>query len=421
MPKKVLKGLKNFNDLLSISEIEFYNINKNIDNNAKDIQLLDYAKKIDISEERILKLEKEENNQIPELRRNYFDKYIKTVQSLKTMEQNLSLLRLNPYTEFEKRPYLFFGMGGGSKALCKGLPFDVLSMILTGEKIRRNLGIKKCRILLANEITYTNISRNKEFSKSSIDNVMKAEKEIILLVLKKFNILKYWDVFLQSEINFVIGNDLKKEYEQFIKKADFSNIVGGHHYSIEMADIYSLVGKKSGGIKLGWFMRNIDTKNGGYIMDEQPFHARYVMFLAEQGIRNRVSFAYVNAGAKLYPGPTGHLEKESPYICYDPKNRLLLSPFENPILKLKNATLAGGAFQFKYYRKMMNGIIELFEEIVLGQTDDGLIRRIEVLNTYQFRGSGIAEKIDYILRYIFEGEERYKEIWKNAFGGKNNG
>lgn len=407
---KVIKNLVN------LSQEELTIINENIDNNTGNIQLLDLINKINLTEERRAKLKEIQERKLPEVRQKWFNRYNKIVESSKTLDHNLSLLRLNPYTEFENDPYIFFGIGGGSKALCKGLPFDVLTMILTGEKIRKEMGIKKGRILLANRITYTNISRNPEFSEESIDRVMKAEKEIIKLVLRKFKILQYWDVFLQTDIESVIGKHEVKNYEDLIKQGDSSPLVGGHHYAIEMSDIYSLVGKKSGGIKLGWFMRNLDKENGGYIMDEQPFHVRYILFMAKQNICNKVTLAYANAGARLYPGPTGHLEKESPYICYQPENRLLLSPFEKPIEKLKKATLAGGAFQYKYYRKLMNGIIELFEELVLGKNENGTINRINTIGQNDFRGNGIAEKIEFILKYIFDGEDEYKIIWENAFG-----
>jgi hypothetical protein len=245
-------------------------------------------------------------------------------------------------------------MGGGSKELCKGLPFDVLSMVLTAEKLRRVLDLSECRILLANRITYTNIPKNAEFSKESIDNVMTGERDILRLVVKKFGFNNnVWKIFLQTDLEEVVGGDVKNKYEDLIRVADNTKMVGGHHYSIEMADIWSLVGQAVGGIKLGWFIRNLDVENGGYIMDEQPFHARFNLFMALHNISNTVTLAYANAGARLYPGETGNLEKESPYICYQPWNRLLLSPFEDPVSKLRDATMKGGAFQFKYYKKLI--------------------------------------------------------------------
>lgn len=401
---------KYLNDIIDVSDEDIKTIISNYNNN-EDIQLLDYNKFLGLEED-------ERSNGYNDDRENEIALYKKIIESSKLMEHNLSLLRINPYTEFENEPYLFFGMGGGSKALCKGLPFDVLSMVLTAEQIRRALKIKKCRILLANRITYTNIPKNSEFSKESIDNIMTAEKEILLHVLKKFGFEENWEVILQTELEKHIEPELYDEYEKMIEYADNVSFVGGHHYSIEMADIYSMVGTKSGGIKLGWFIRNVDTINGGYIMDEQPFHARYVMLMAKMNIKNKTTLAYVNAGARLYPGSTGQLEKESPYICYDQKNRLLLSPFESPIEKLKKATEAGGGFQFKYYRQYMSGIIDLFESLVLSNGKEN-IERINIDNPEEsFKGFMLAYKVEYILNYIFNDEEKekLKEIWRNSFG-----
>ena len=402
--------------LLNLTHDELEVIYKNIDDNKENIQLLDFINQIGLPTDKVKELVELQKKTIPFKRNIYFEKYDKIVKSSRTLEHNLSELRINPYTEFEKNPPLFFGMGGGSKALCKGLPFDVLTMILTGEDIRRKMNLGKCRILLANRITYTNIPRNSEFSKESIDKVMAAERDIINLVLKKFGFDKYWEAFLQTDIEDIIGEEAKQQYEELIKKGDKSKIVGGHHYAIEMADIYSLVGRDTGGIKLGWFIRNLDKVNGGYIMDEQPFHVRFALFLATLNLTNKVTLAYANAGARLYPGPTGELEKESPYICYQPENRLLLSPLENAVDKLKKATIAGGAFQYKYYRNFINGIIDLFENLVMGKDNDGKTIRIKVKNKNEFRGNDIAEKVEYILNYIFEGEDKFKEIWNDAFG-----
>ncbi len=404
-------------NLVDINEQELHQILLNLYNDKSKIQLLDYIYQLGLSRSSIRKILDVQNQNILQKRKKYFDKYRKTILSLRTVDHNLSLLRINPYTQFEKNPPLFFGMGGGSKKLCRGLPFDVLGMLLTGEKLRRELQLIECRILLANRITYTNIQRSLEFSKTSIDNVMKGERDLLQLVVEKFGFQNNWKIFLQTDLEKIVGEEIKNNYEKIIKLADDTNLVGGHHYAIEMADIWSLVGQEQGGIKLGWFMRNLDKENGGYIMDEQPFHARFNLFMALQNMQNNVTLTYVKAGARLYPSVVGALEKESPYICYQPKNRLLLSPFEQPIKKLQEATLAGGGFQFKYYRNLMSGIINLFEELVLSSDQNGKIKRIPVDVNDRFRGDELASKIEFIYRYIFDGEAKARQIWLKAFPG----
>ncbi|MDD2487700.1 MAG: hypothetical protein PHS92_05015 [Candidatus Gracilibacteria bacterium] len=411
-----IKGLEILRNLVDINDEDISKIIRNINDNPTAIQLLDYIEYMIGDSEHIKQIRDKQNQKIPEERKPYFEKYRKLILSLRTVNHPLSLLRLNPHTEFENHPPLFFGMGGGSKALCKGLPFDVLSMLLTAEKMRRELELGECRILLANRITYTNIPKNSEFSEEKIDAVMLAEKEILKLVTKKFSMSEGWNIFLQSDIESIIGKETKEGYEKLIRKADETSFVGGHHYSIEMADIWSLVNQEKGGIKLGWFIRNLDKKNGGYIMDEQPFHARYNLFTALNNINNKVTLSYANAGARLYSGVNGELEKESPYICYQKENRLLLSPFEDPIKKLYEASLSGGGLKSKYYRNLIQGIIMLFEELVLGKDEHGKIVRIPIdSNGKEADDYDIYKKISYIYDWIFRGEKEIMDIWKKGF------
>lgn len=408
------ESLKLLRALVNISDEELREIATNLVRYGATIQLLDYIDQIGLSEDLKREILETQQREIPQERKAYFGIYKSIIASLRTTEHNLSQLRLNPFTQFENHPPLYFGMGGGSKRLCKALPFDVLGMLLTGETLKRKLRLRECRILLANRITYTNIPNNPEFSQESIDNVMRGERDLLQLVIDKFG-FENWRIFLQTDVEDVVGKDIKDGYEDLIEKADRTNLVGGHHYSIEMADIWALVGQQEGGIKLGWFIRNLDKENRGYIMDEQPFHARFNLFMALQGIRNNTTLAYAKAGSRLFPGPTGTLEKESPYICYQPHNRLLLSPFEQPIDKLRNATQNNGGFQYKYFRNLMSGIIELFEDLVLDKDIAGIPNRIHVPQSTDFRGSQFAHKIRFILQFIFDGEKEAEKIWRKTF------
>lgn len=410
------QNLKALRNLVTIDDDKLQTLLFNLDQNKEGIQLLDYLHKLGLSRDYIDTILQVQKRVIPLERLQYFDIYHKLVLSLRTLDHNLSLLRLNPFTAFEKHPPLFFGMGGGSKELCKGLPFDVLGMILTAEKFKRELSLSECRVLLADRITYTNIPKNSEFSKESIDRVMFAEKYFVELIVKKFQ-FTHWNIFLQTDMNQVIGSEMGKKYEEVIHDADDVGFVGGHHYAIEMADIFSLVGQENGGIKLGWFMRNLDEKNGGYIMDEQPFHARFNLFMALKNMKNSVTFAYTKAGARLYSGKTGELEKESPYICYQRENRLLISPFENVIGKLEKAAKLGGGLENKYYRIFLSGIISLFEELVLGKDSEGNIKRIPIIKTKTLHHQDIVQKIEFIQKYIYgeNDREEAQKVWVSAF------
>lgn len=380
-----------------------------------ELYLFDYIHDIGLPQETIAKLSSEQVLATSEMRKTLLEQFMKATRNMPSIETNLTIKRINPFTEFEKNPPLFFGIGGGSQMLCKGLPFDVLLTILTGEKLRRILELGECRILMANRITYTNISNNDEFSKESIDRVIKGERDLLQIVLEKFKIQDYWKVILQSDLEAIIGTDVKKRYEHIIEDADAVNFVGGHHYSIEMADIWALVGQKSGGIKLSWFIRNPDKARGSYIMDEQPFDARFNLYMAFRNEVNKTSFVYVPAGARLFSRDRSILEKAPPYICYYPKRRLLLSPFENPVKKLANATRLGGGFNFKFIRSLFRNISSLFEEIVLGNDAEGRIKKIPVSGCVKFKGQVYAEKTEYILRFLFDDMLEAREIWDKSF------
>lgn len=330
------------------------------------IQLGDFVDQIGLPDTVVSEIKARQNDLVPDERRPFFDRYARAVVTTRSIEEPLSLARLNPFTQFENQPPLLFGMGGGSKALSKGLPIDVLSMVLTAEKLRRDLGLGRCRIICANGITYTNIPNNPDFSKEGIDWVMSAERDLLQLAVERFGIADHWDIFLETDIEEIIGHDGKETYDRIVKDAEQTPFISGHHYALEMTQMYTLLNQETGGVKLGWFIRNINKAKPEYIMDEQPFDARYAMFLAYRGLTNTISIPYAHAGVRLHPG-RGGVDKDAPYICYDPRDRILLSPFEDPEQKLIEATKAGGGLQNRTIRDHFGTIIKLFEEIVLGE------------------------------------------------------
>lgn len=397
-------------------------------------QLVDFIHQLGVDKNTIDTILQQQDKLIPAERKLLLARYQAIVNRLPSMTPKLSLARLNPLTEFEKRPPILFGMGGGNKMLCRGLPLDVLSMVLTAEKLRRELNLGRGRIICANGITYTNIAKNADFSKEKIDRVLSAERDLLQIAVERFGFADHWDIFLETDIENIIGKDLKEQYDQMIVEADRVPFIGGHHYSIEMAQMWSLLNQEAGGVKLGWFMRNINQERPQYIMDEQPFDARYVMYLASRGITNKISIPYVKAGVRLFPNSAGHIDKDVPYICYHPKDRILLSPFENPVKKLQLATQAGGGLRSRYIRRHFATIIRLFEEMVLEKSelkmpgtkqlfyrqktiDDDLLEDDERFTTAgNVRESKLAKRLQYLLDYTYSNNRNEAEqIYRNAF------
>lgn len=423
--------------------------------NPESVQLIDFVDQIGLPQEVASEIKSRQNELVPAERRPFFDRYARVISTTNSIEGPLSRARLNPFTQFENKPPLLFGMGGGSKAICKGFPIDVLSMVLTAEKLRRELSLGRCRVICANGITYTNIPNNSEFSQEGIDRVLSAERDILQLALERFGIADHWDVFLESDIEKIIGREGKEVYDHIVEDAEATPFISGHHYALEMAQMYTLLNQETGGVKLGWFIRNINRAKPEYIMDEQPFDARYTTYLAYRGLTNRISIPYARAGVRLYPG-IGGVNKDAPYICYDPNDRILLSPFEDPVAKLDLATRAGGGLQLPYIKGHFATIARLFEELVLGedllsvptrvqlpqgkisarekrmtrlareqnstelvyrrkQIDDLLLDEDDRFESKE-RVKGLGRKLQFILDYIFEGNRAEAEkIYRGAF------
>lgn len=319
------------------------------------------------------------------------------IDALPTMHP-LSKARIHPLTSLESGVPLFFGMGGGSRMPCQGLPFDVLKMVLTGEKIRRELGLSQCFVLGADEITYTNIGKTPEFTKDKVDNIIGAEIALLNEFFGRFG-LKHWQAIKQSQLAQHFSPNKVAEWRTNIEQADKVSFVGGHHYAIEMADIQLFV---PNGIKLGWWTRPL-TVGTGYIMDEQPFHARFSLLKAFLGKPHATTLLYTHAGARLLLGKDGLIEKEAPYITYTPEKRLLLSPFEQVERKLAWAEFRGGGL-LPFIKEQMEATIALFEELiaplsVCANTERDLL----------------AKKLQFIITKGVGNDSKLEEMWQKAF------
>ncbi len=365
------------------------------------VHLFDFARMLGLPDQLLQELQ--ENQELlkliaPPERLERVRKLKEVVDSTPTLHA-LSKDRIHPATSFEGGVPLFFGMGGGNKIPCQGLPLDVLKMVLTGEKLRRELGLTKSFVLGADVITYTNIGRSKGFTKEKVDQVIGTEVAILNEVFRRFGFSE-WQAIRQSELeqHFTAGEIL--EWKKNIEEADSVPFVGGHHYAIEMSDIQLLV---PNGVKLGWWTRPL-TRDTGYIMDEQPFHARFALVMALLGKPHATTLLYTHAGSRLLRGDDGLLQKEAPYITYTPDRRLLLSPFEDIKGKLEWTESRGGGLTIPFVKNQMAATVDLFEELVTeipskGKTDN------EVL----------ANKLQFIVDQGVGNDSALSQMWQEAF------
>lgn len=333
----------------------------------------------------------------PEQRKKLFKELERVIWKERLIEPNLSQANLNPNTELEKNTPLFFGMGGGNHEMSKALPFDALGLILTTEKLKKELSLSSCSILLADQTT----SLINGFSEKKVNNLMMGTKELLEISLTSFGFEKDWNVFLESELEKDINLGFKNEYEKIAQDA---LCLGLNDYCARetTATIMFLQPLAGGGIKIGWSAPNTD-------LDETFFDNQTKEYLKHKDIPNKITFIYTPAGVRLLPGKTGQLERVAPYICTQPENRILLSPLEDPVEKIKEATQKGGGLNWRWSQKLFSGIIQLFEELVLG-------KEITVSEERSFKGQKTAEKIAFINSYIFQNwENEAEQIWKKSF------
>lgn len=374
--------------------------------------------------------------------------------TIPTLNVPLSQSRLNPDTIWEgdkqNKPDIFFGMGGGSQSIIKGASLEAMVMFLTAEAIRRKLNLGKVRAILADRITWTNLPYSPDFLPSKVDsrevqavrnqkgpeaieqwkeiqtkinNRMEAERVIYQSLIEGMGFpTDQWDIFMHSNIDQVVGPEGNKRYNETTAAHDqiLHQLTGKdeYHYAMEDGIIRALVDGPLGGVKVGWYIRDLDEKNGGYIMDEQPFHLRDIMGQAlrtDTSELSRQSYTYALAAPLLYPDAHGLIKKASPYICYNNEDMLTLHPDDNVYKKLKAATRAGGGLKSGYARKYWEGICSLYEELTGHELKVAVVdgQTIEIASyDPKFTGERIALKVKAMKDDLIKGRE---DLIRNAW------
>ncbi|MEK7099354.1 MAG: hypothetical protein AAB916_02460 [Patescibacteria group bacterium] len=317
---------------------------------------------------------------------------------------------INPRTDWNARRRLYFGMGGGSQNLTRGLPLDAVGMMLTGEVLRRTMGLTECTILCADVITRTN-----PFPLQDIQRTLEGERDMMQYVIDLLG-LEGWRTILHSDLHALInGGEVTKEtifgtdplscvYPDYIRilqvmyrhidegiaRSPFRELgrdARGHednwHFALETALTEYLVGN---GIHLGWYIPGPDLESaeqtddliakygraGLKRMDEEPFdsyHEHTVAAAIEVGDYegpNRITPVYCEAGIRIpeylarngdEPARTDLVERVPPYITYYPHRQILLSDGTNQVMRKMTIggrwKFGGGWAMTKYWRQFI--------------------------------------------------------------------
>jgi hypothetical protein len=233
---------------------------------------------------------------------------------------------------------IYYGTGlCTATALSLALPFDTLSLVLTAERIRRELGMAQ----VYHHIADTHAKSNQIFLPEDVDRQAKMVKETVLRLAHNLG-LSQFKVILASEF------DQTSEYLDIYHHVDTAR----HDYvRREVADIEWYRRNKGALIKLGWIIQASETGLGH---DERVFDREYKDLL-----NGDISFLYLKAGRTL----DRQRPKASPYIHIPEESRLLLVKGDDIRKKMFEAATRLGDNKLLGARGYYLDIVRLYERL----------------------------------------------------------
>lgn len=284
---------------------------------------------------------------------NNLDRLEKLITNDPLFETKPSIEAINPAIAKCEGGSIYFGTGLSTpKKVSQGFPFDLLSMSLGAEKIRRALGL---------HAIYHHIADTHALSNPFVDEVvlagLAANAQNTLKLMSDNLGLQSYKVMLSSEFDSspvyeCILDNIKTEENEYVRR--------------ELADVEYYRQEKGVCLKIGWIIQAEKTK---LKFDERLFDREYLSV-----VNGDMSFVYLKAGRTL----SKTRPKASPYICTDYENRIVLQPDENVAVKLQSKVPSPKVLAH------LTDIVHLYEEII------GPVK-----------GSTLAEQIQFIIDKIF--------------------
>ncbi len=264
-----------------------------------------------------------------------YDRLIKIIRNEALIEAEPSIGALDKDTLEEEGGSIYYGTGLTTpNAISVGLPFDVLGMMLTAEKLRVAGEFDK----VYHHIADTHAKTNDWIDDEQVDAI--ADDTISTLELIKRNLGLDAFEFVRAS-SFDTGDD----YQELVSTFDSSD---EHEYvRREMADMEWYRSREDVRLKLGWIIQASETDMG---FDERRFDREYLRFHPGQ-----MSFVYTKPGRTFDTSRP----KASPYISIDGEQRLVLRPGMDveELLAQQSDPNLGGA------KKHLQNIVRLYEGI----------------------------------------------------------
>ncbi len=231
-----------------------------------------------------------------------FAEITKVIRNEALIEAEPSMQFLSPDSLALPEGSLYYGTGLTTpRAISVGLPFDMLGMMLTAERVRRAGNLQT----VYHHIADTHAKTNSWINPAAVDAV--AETTVATLEQVKRNLgLEHFEFVLASSF------DTEPEYDALLQ--GFGGSEEHEYVRREMGDMEWYRRKHDVRIKMGWIIQAKETDMG---FDERRFDREYLRFHPGQ-----MSFIYTK------PGRTFDVSrpKASPYISVADEGRLMLAP-----------------------------------------------------------------------------------------------
>lgn len=198
------------------------------------------------------------------------------------------------------------------RTLSRGLPFDVLGMLLPAEQLRRAVGAERVVVLVADRHAVSN-----GFAPAHVEH---CRAQVVALLARVRQALRLKLDIVSAE---VMHRDpvYRAVHAEVCRRAG----TGEHPYvTLEAADTEYLRRLHGSIVKLGWSLGR--SPMPGSVLDERMFDARF-----REWVGRPVGFVYARAGRTLDPARL----HAPPYVVVDPARRLLLAPDEDIEGKLR--------------------------------------------------------------------------------------
>jgi hypothetical protein len=194
----------------------------------------------------------------------------------------------------------WFGVGLSGRCPSRGVPVDILQMVLAQEIVRRSLGLRQSFALIADNNAWIAGQPAREVA---------ATRERVAWTLAA--VARQFRMPLQ-----VVPATALASFQQ--QRALSERVRAANPYmALQVAQMH-LMRSAGAGVKIGWAVR-------GFSNDERSFDD-----LHDRNFAPRLAYVYTRGGRSLSTARP----RCSPYVCESPADRLLLEPGERIAAKL---------------------------------------------------------------------------------------